>query len=69
MAVAELLKKRFNSGKKSNLTFFRDKNGFEVDTIADWKHTFAIEVKSNSNTEKKMSSNVRKYVDLRADGS
>ena len=36
MAVAELLKKRFNSGKKSNLTFFRDKNGFEVDTIADW---------------------------------
>jgi predicted AAA+ superfamily ATPase len=69
MAVAELLKKRFNSGKKSNLTFFRDKNGFEIDTIADWKHTFAIEVKSNSNTEKKMSSNVRKYVDLRADGS
>ena len=69
MAVSELLKKRFNSGKKSNLTFFRDKNGFEVDTIADWKHTFAIEVKSNSNTEKKMSSNVRKYIDLRADGS
>lgn len=69
MAVSELLKKRFNSGKKSNLTFFRDKNGFEVDTIADWKHTFAIEVKSNSNTEKKMSSNVRKYIDLRADGT
>lgn len=69
MAVSELLKMRFNSGKKANLTYFRDKNGFEVDTIADWKHTFAIEVKSSSDTEKKMSSNVRKYIELRSDGS
>ena len=69
MAVSELLKKRYNDGKKANLTYFRDKNGFEVDTIADWKHTFAIEVKSGSDTEKKMSSNVRKYIDLRGDGS
>lgn len=67
MAVSELLKRRYNEGKKSSLTFFRDKNGFEVDTIADWKRTFAIEVKSNSNTEKKMSSNVKKYVELRGD--
>ena len=69
MAVSELLKKRFNAGKKANLTYFRDKNGFEVDTIADWKHTFAIEVKSGSDTEKKMSSNVRKYIELRNDSS
>ena len=67
MAVSELLKKRFNKGKKANLTFFRDKNGFKVDTIADWKHTFAIEVKSNSDTEKRMSSNVKKYMELRTD--
>ena len=33
--------------------------------IADWKHTFAIEIKSSSFTEKKMSSNVKKYVELR----
>ena len=69
MAVSELLKKRFNRGKKANLTFFRDKNGFEVDTIADWQRTFAIEVKSNSDTVKRMSSNVKKYIDLRADGA
>ena len=69
MAVSELLKKRYNAGRKANLTYFRDKNGFEVDTIADWKHTFAIEVKSGSDTEKKMSSNVRKYIDLRGNGS
>ena len=65
MAVAELLKKRYNAGKKANLTYFRDKTGFEVDTIADWKHTFAIEVKSGSETEKKMSANVKKYMELR----
>ena len=41
-AIAELLKQRLNQGKKANLTFFRDDRGFEVDTIADWKHTFAI---------------------------
>ena len=69
MAVSELLKKRYNEGKKPSLTFFRDKNGFEVDTIADWKHTFAIEVKSNSETEKKMSVNVKKYTDLRGENS
>lgn len=69
MAVSELLKSRFNEGKKANLTFFRDKSGFEVDMIADWKRAFAIEVKSNSDTEKKASSNVRKYVELRSDDS
>lgn len=65
MAVSELLKKQLNEGKKSNLTYFRDKNGFEIDVVADWKHTFAIEIKSSSFTEKKMSANVKKYVELR----
>lgn len=69
MAVSELLKSRYNEGRVANLTFFRDKNGFEVDTIADWKHTFAIEIKSNSETGKKMASNVKKYVELRPDGA
>ena len=66
-AVAELLKSRFNIGKKSELSFFRDSKGFEVDTIADWKHTYAIEIKSNSDTEQKLSANTRKYVSLRTD--
>lgn len=68
-AVSELLKKRSNMAKKVNLTYYRDKNGFEVDMIADWKHTLAIEVKSNSNTERKLSSNVRQYVKMRQDGT
>ena len=45
------------------------KNGFEVDMIADWKHSFAIEVKSKSDSEKKLSGNVRNYVKLRHDNT
>ena len=66
-AVAELLKQRMNLGKKPNLTFFRDSKGFEVDTIADWKHTFAIEIKSANAPEAKLSANTRKYLELRKD--
>ena len=66
-AVAELLKQRMNLGKKPNLTFFRDSKGFEVDTIADWKHTFAIEIKSSNAPEAKLSANTKKYLDLRKD--
>ena len=66
-AVAELLKSRYNIAKKPELTFFRDAKGFEVDTIADWKRTYAIEIKSNSDTEQKLSANTRKYVSLRSD--
>lgn len=64
-AVGELIKSRFNDAKKSNLTYYRDKNGFEVDMIADWNHTFAIEIKSQNETEKKFSSNVKQYVKMR----
>ena len=68
-AVSELLKHRLNQGKKPNLTFFRDSKGFEVDTIADWKHTFAIEVKSASMPESKHSSCTRRYLELRRDSN
>jgi len=63
-AVSELLKHRLNQGKKGNLSFFRDSKGFEVDTIADWNHTFAIEIKCANTPEAKLSSNTKKYVQL-----
>lgn len=66
-AVAEMLKCRMNQTKKSNLTFYRDSNGFEVDTIADWEHTFAVEIKSSSDAEAKLSANTKKYLSLRND--
>ena len=68
-AVSELLKHRLNQGKKPNLTFFRDSKGFEVDTIADWKHTFAIEVKSACMAESKHSSCTRRYLELLQDSN
>ncbi|MCD4813869.1 ATP-binding protein [bacterium] len=45
--VSELLKKRFNSGKKSNLYYFRDNIGNEVDVIAD-KGTIQIPIEIKS---------------------
>ena len=62
-AVAELLKSRMNLGKDPDLTFYRDKNGFEVDAIGDWKQHFAIEIKSTAAPESKLSANTRKYVE------
>ena len=55
--VAELFKHRMNQAKKANLTFFRDNKGLEVDTIADWNRTFAIEIKNAGNSEAKLSAN------------
>ena len=66
-AIAELLKQRLNQGKKANLTFFRDDRGFEVDTIADWKHNFAIEIKSANAPEHKLAANTKKYLEIRQD--
>lgn len=66
-AISELLKARYNKGRRADLNYFRDRKGFEIDIIANWKHTFAIEIKSESNTEKKLSNNVRKYISLRGD--
>ena len=63
-AVAELLKHRMNRAQKANLTFFRDSKGFEVDTIADWNRTFAIEIKSSNAPEAKLSANTKKYLQL-----
>ena len=69
-ALGELLKGRLNQGKQPNLTYFRDQKGFEVDIIADWKRTFAIEIKSTIEAEQNLSKNTRDYLALRGnDGS
>ena len=68
-AIGELLKARLNQGKYPNLTYYRDLKGFEVDIIADWKHTFAIEIKSTIEAEQKQSSNTRQYLKLRNDST
>ena len=61
-AVAEFLKHRMNQGKKANLTYYRTSKGeIEVDMIADWRHTFAVEIKSSTDPETGKASKVRKY--------
>jgi len=61
-AVAEFLKHRMNQGKKANLTYYRtSKSEIEVDMIADWRHTFAVEIKSSTDPETGKASKVRKY--------
>ena len=61
-AVAEFLKRRMNQGKKANLTYYRTSKGeIEVDMIADWRHTFAVEIKSSTDPETGKASKVRKY--------
>lgn len=69
MAVSELLKAKTNMGQDPYLTFFRDNHGFEIDTIANWERTYAIEVKSDSQPQKKHSDHLRKYLSLRNDKS
>jgi uncharacterized protein len=45
--INEMLKNRFNHGKKNNLYYFRDSNGNEVDVIIDnGKELIAVEIKS-----------------------
>lgn len=63
-AVSELLKERLNIGKKPNLTFYRDSGGLEVDTIADWGKTFAIEIKTSGSPDEKLSRGLEKYATL-----
>ena len=49
MVVMEALKYRYNQGKRSNLFFFRDSNGNEVDLIAEQgRNLAAIEIKAGA---------------------
>ena len=66
-AVAEMIKARANKGKRATLGFFRDRTGFEVDVIADWGQSTAIEVKSTSEMASKASRNIQKYLSLKGD--
>ena len=61
-AIAEFQKNRMNQAKKANLTYYRTSKGdTEVDLIADWNHTFAVEIKSSTDPETGKATKVRKY--------
>ncbi len=59
MAVVELLKKRFNQGKLSNLYFYRENSGREVDIIREEGDKLdAFEVKSSQTFNKAFMKNL-----------
>lgn len=62
---SELIKSRFNNGRRSNLYFFRDSNGHEVDFIAETGSGLnAIEVKLNATPRKVLFKNLQYFNDL-----
>ena len=66
--VSELLKHRFNQGKRSNLFFWRDKTGNEVDVLLDQgEKLFPIEIKSGQTVTKDYFKDLVRFIDL-ADG-
>ncbi len=65
LVVVELLKERFNRGKTSNLYFFRDSNGVEVDIILqNGRSLIPIEIKSSSTFHTKFVNNIKKIQSL-----
>ena len=47
MVIAEVLKHRYNSGRRSNLNFYRDSSGLEIDLVYPLANRYlAIEIKA-----------------------
>jgi predicted AAA+ superfamily ATPase len=65
LVVMEHLKARFNAGKESNLYYFRDQQGFEVDLLlADGRTLQPIEVKASQTYDASLATNLRKFMDI-----
>lgn len=49
IVIIEALKQRFNRGLRSNLSFYRESNGNEVDLVAETgRERLAVEIKSGA---------------------
>ena len=65
LVVLEALKSRFNAGRRSNLYFFRDTKGFEIDLILDEQRLpRPVEIKSTHTYDSNLSRNVRQFVSM-----
>lgn len=65
LVVIELLKSRLNKGLTSNLYFYRDENGFEIDIILDHGRKFtAIEIKSAQTFNTDLIKNLKKITKI-----
>ena len=63
LVVAEVLKYRFNKGKKSNLFFYRDSTGLEIDLIYETgRNIYPIEIKSGATISEDFFKNLKKFI-------
>lgn len=63
LVVAEVLKYRFNKGKKSNLYFYRDSTGLEIDLIYETgRNIYPIEIKSGATISEDFFKNLKKFI-------
>jgi predicted AAA+ superfamily ATPase len=61
MVVVEALKHRYNRGQRSNLAFYRDSSGTEVDLVYNLADRFlAVEIKAGETVSSSFFSNLRK---------
>lgn len=66
--VSEFLKHRWNAGLRSNLYFWRDNIGTEVDVLVeDGARVFAIEIKSGRTINEEFFSAIRRYLKYAGD--
>lgn len=66
--VSELLKKRYNGGQPSNLYFWRDRTGNEVDVLLDYGDRLVpVEIKSGQTVVTSHFKGLRKWVELAGD--
>ena len=65
LVVIDLLKSRLNKGQISNLYFYRDENGFEIDLLIDHGRSLtALEVKSAETFNKEQIKNLDKLIKI-----
>ncbi|MCL4449143.1 MAG: ATP-binding protein [Actinobacteria bacterium] len=63
LIIIEVLKYRFNKGKKSNLYFYRDSKGLEIDLIYEvGKDIFPIEIKSGATVSEDYFKNIKRFL-------
>ena len=63
--IAELVKSQFNMGEKSNIYFWRDNNGNEVDVIAETGASLMpIEIKSGKTLTRESFAGIEKWLSL-----
>ena len=63
LIIIDVLKYRFNKGKKSTLYFYRDSKGLEIDLIYEaGRNIFPIEIKSGATVSEDYFKNLKKFL-------